>query len=892
MLGAYSLSDESRVVYAPISFAFVMTRSWLTLLIGVVASQCCFASVSVFGNHATRGFHWPSKPVTTLRPHADATHDGVEVRNDVLQQTLQRSDTTEFLAGAVDVAPDDDAYDFISQLPGISSFDGALGAFGKPVDRVLVDGAIFYWEDVTTTLRSIPADIIDRVQVYSTQSERSAFTGVRELAVAMTVNIVTTGSRGREIYGALSGAIGPESRYMGSGNATRFDSSLRISVQAATNNTNDQNVAFADGVQALNSEMMYEAGGIPAVTSSGAIDALFGSQEPGIAQTRSFATMMSNVRGPIKVGLSYSMYEHTVDALTAFDRQYVASSFSGEIFRQRDTSQTTSASHRFRLEANVDIDSNSKLLVGTSFRLNSGTSTTERSGLTLFSKETLNSTVSRSTSSVDGTDLFGELGYYRLLGRPRRYASFEMGVWRSSAGVLDALTSLGVSGSRPDLGDTINQRGKRNEAENRFKPQFTFSEPLGDHSDLKLVIAMESSELRMDRLIRSAQFGSQTFTRVDSTLSGYFTQKLSQLGTSAIYTWSDATTSLVSGLEYRQTVLDGESQFPYRLSTTRRFRNILPRFSLLTSWHPEETVQLSYAMMADLPSIDQMQNAVDNSNPLLISRGTPDLKQALRHSIQTSYRRTIPAWDGLTFASARFEYMSDYIGRRTILPKSDTVIDDLFLERGVQYFRPVNLEGAISSSLSGYFGCRIDTLPLRANVNVEASFRRIPGLINGVRNEAMSVAGFIQGHLDCDITSYLSVGAGVGFRGGGVDNSTQTDLDNTFSNFSFNGEFSLTLPHGMTLLMDVRSRNLDVSGEAYDQNILLLNCTLEGHVFANQRGLLRLTIRDALNQGNAVSRLFTDAFTEDRMAMVLRRVILLTFSYRLHETEPATGTSF
>jgi hypothetical protein len=96
----------------------------------------------------------------------------------------------------------------------------------------------------------------------------------------------------------------------------------------------------------------------------------------------------------------------------------------------------------------------------------------------------------------------------------------------------------------------------------------------------------------------------------------------------------------------------------------------------------------------------------------------------------------------------------------------------------------------------------------------------------------------------------------------------------------------------MTLLMDVRSRNLDVSGEAYDQNILLLNCTLEGHVFANQRGLLRLTIRDALNQGNAVSRLFTDAFTEDRMAMVLRRVILLTFSYRLHETEPATGTSF
>lgn len=848
MVGAFSYSVENRVEHAPTSLFVRTPRLCLVLLLSIMLAPFSYATERMTNRLST--------PAT---------------------------DTIVIAANSVEIGADDDAYDFVTQLPCISDFDGELQAYGKPVDRVLIDGMVFYWEDVNSSLRNIPADIVESVHIYGTQSEVASFAGVAEMPATITINVLTIGRKGREIFGSVTGALGLDSRYMGSGSAIRFDSTLRVSVLASANNINDVDIDFPDGLHVLNSELAFESSGIPAITSSGDIDALRDDENPGIARTRSVATMASNAKGPVRLGVSYSMLERTADAMTAFDRQFVGPSFVGGTYSQRDTSVTTSESHRVHVEARVDVDSNAVLLLGTSLRFNSGSLETERRGLTVTSVDTLNSTGSLSTRSIDGTDLLGQLSYVRRLSRPRRYVSINLGYLRSSSDIIDALRSLGVSGSKADPGDTINQRGSRDEAEIRFKPQFTYSEPLGEQSDLKLAIALENTELRTDRIMKIGQFGTNVFTEVDSTLSGLFTQRLSQVGTSAVYSWRDATTRFVSGLEYRQTLLSGESRFPITLSTTRQFRNVLPWITLSVSKHPEEMLQLSYEMAADLPSIDQMQNAVDNSNPLIISRGTPDLNQTLRHTMQTTYRSTIPSLAGLVFASAHVSYLADYIGRSTILPASDTVIDNVDLERGVQFVRPVNLDGALSSRLSGYFGFRLDTLPLKASLNVEASYSRIPGLINGVRNDAITMAGFINGQLEYQPTSYLTVIAGVGYRSGGVDNTTQVDLNNTFSNLSFSGEFSVALPQDIDFVVSARSRDLNGLSNDFNRSILVLDCTLEKALFEDGRGNLRLSVHDALNQGNAISRSFTDAYTEDRMSMVLRRVVLLTFRYRLHE---------
>jgi hypothetical protein len=63
----------------------------------------------------------------------------------------------------------------------------------------------------------------------------------------------------------------------------------------------------------------------------------------------------------------------------------------------------------------------------------------------------------------------------------------------------------------------------------------------------------------------------------------------------------------------------------------------------------------------------------------------------------------------------------------------------------------------------------------------------------------------------------------------------------------------------------------------------LLNVALKQSLFDGDRGQLEFSVRDALNQNNDVNRTFSNVFTEDRSTVLLRRVALLTFSYRFRE---------
>jgi len=97
---------------------------------------------------------------------------------------------------------------------------------------------------------------------------------------------------------------------------------------------------------------------------------------------------------------------------------------------------------------------------------------------------------------------------------------------------------------------------------------------------------------------------------------------------------------------------------------------------------------------------------------------------------------------------------------------------------------------------------------------------------------------------------------------------------------SISANLSLKLWHGMRLVADVSNQRNGGLSAGFSQNITLLNIALKQSLFDGDRGQLELSIRDALNQNNDVNRTFSNVFTEDRSTAILRRVALLTFSYR------------
>ncbi|MBN1145357.1 MAG: carboxypeptidase regulatory-like domain-containing protein, partial [Bacteroidales bacterium] len=104
---------------------------------------------------------------------------------------VQKGDTTTMLADAFKVNVDATAEDLVKKMPGITVDNGTIKARGEEVKQVLVDGKTFFGDDPTVALKNLPADVIDRVQVYNKLSDQAELTGFDDGQSTRTINLIT-----------------------------------------------------------------------------------------------------------------------------------------------------------------------------------------------------------------------------------------------------------------------------------------------------------------------------------------------------------------------------------------------------------------------------------------------------------------------------------------------------------------------------------------------------------------------------------------------------------------------------------------------------------------------------------------------------------------------------
>ena len=88
-------------------------------------------------------------------------------------------DTIQYDARAFETGEHDNVENLLGQLPGIEvNEDGTIKAQGKDVTKILVDGEEFFGDDVTIATKNLPADAVEKVQVFDKDSDMAAFTGI------------------------------------------------------------------------------------------------------------------------------------------------------------------------------------------------------------------------------------------------------------------------------------------------------------------------------------------------------------------------------------------------------------------------------------------------------------------------------------------------------------------------------------------------------------------------------------------------------------------------------------------------------------------------------------------------------------------------------------------
>ncbi len=107
-------------------------------------------------------------------------------------------------------------------MPGITVENGTVTAQGEQVRRVTIDGREFFGDDATAAMRNLPAEIIDKIQVFDRLSDQARFTGVDDGNAQRAINIVTKASMRNGQFGRLYAGYGTDSRYNAGGNMTFF----------------------------------------------------------------------------------------------------------------------------------------------------------------------------------------------------------------------------------------------------------------------------------------------------------------------------------------------------------------------------------------------------------------------------------------------------------------------------------------------------------------------------------------------------------------------------------------------------------------------------------------------------------------------------------------------
>lgn len=94
--------------------------------------------------------------------------------------------------------------------------------------------------------RNLPADAVDKVQVYDKQSDQAQLTGFEDGNYEKTINLKLKKDKKKGVFGKINAGAGNKERYEGKFNVNSFKGARQFSAIGMGNNTNAEGFSFMD----------------------------------------------------------------------------------------------------------------------------------------------------------------------------------------------------------------------------------------------------------------------------------------------------------------------------------------------------------------------------------------------------------------------------------------------------------------------------------------------------------------------------------------------------------------------------------------------------------------------------------------------------------------------
>lgn len=821
-----------------------------------------------------------------------ATLNEVKVVGQV-QQSQQKGDTTQFNAAAFKTNPDATAEELIQKMPGMTVQNGQVQAQGETVQRVMVDGKQFFGEDATLALRNLPAEIIDKIEVFDRQSDQAQFTGFDDGNAQKTINIVTRADRNAGQFGKLFGGYGSDDRYMAGGNLNIFNKTQRISIIGLSNNINQQNFASQDLAGVLGSSGSGGRGGGGggrggrggAGGGGGNSGNFLVGQQSGITNTNAFGLNYSDTWGKnLEVTGSY-FFNRSTNANNQVTNRETFLSSGNQFYRENSNFANTNMNHRVNFRFEYNLNKNNSIIFTPGLSWQNNESGTQRIGVTTLAPlgTLLNETNNTRLNETAAFNFTNNLLWRHRFAKAGRTLSMNISTNlnnRDGEGSLYALNRFYNASRIP--GDTIDQQSYNDSRNVRLGANINYTEPLSKLIQLQLgynvSLSNSDSRNRTFHYINS----EEGYSRLDTLLSNTFdNQYLTHRAGITLRANKKKFTGAV-GLELQNAGLFSQQLFPRFNEVDQTFTNLLPNAFMMFRPSEGKNLRMFYRTSTNEPSITQLQNVINNSNPLFLTAGNPNLKQEYSHRANIRYSSSDAKMGRNFFVLGSVNYTANSITNSTFVADRPMMLPNgLRLEQGAQLTTPVNLDGTWNTRLFVNYGSPIKALKVNINLNSGVGYNRNPGLINQQLNISNNYA-LSQGIvLSSNISPKLDFTVSFNGNYNIVRNSIQPQLDNNFFTQVSSARINWIFGKGFVFQTDVTNQSYRGLGQGFNQNFTLWNASLGKKFLKDNRGELKLTLFDILAQNNSISRNVTETFVEDVTSRVLTQYGMLTFTYTL-----------
>lgn len=808
-------------------------------------------------------------------------------------------DTVVYNAGAYRVPPGSMLEELVKKLPGAEVDEsGKITINGKEVKKVMMNGKEFFSGDTETAMKNVPVEMVEKLKAYDRQSDLARVTGIDDGEEETVLDLTVKKGMEKGWFGNSDLGYGTEERYAGRAILNRYDDARQMTLLGNANNVGGRGFPGGGGG--------FRGGG-------------GGGGGGGLQANKNAGFNFAFEKGNIELGGDVR-YEHkdTDSKSKSASETFLQSgnSFSNSMDNSLGCSEKFAAN--FRLEWEPDTMTNiifrPRFTYDTSENSSDNTSATFNEDPYLFSENPLydayvegynwentlvNTNKNLSRSNSKNWSAGGTLQVNRRLSNTGRNITF-VGSYNYSDSENESLSASEVkyfldANRKNDIRNRYNVTPGKNWS---YSAQFTYSEPIMTQTFLQFSYKFTESYDKNDR--STYDFSDAypdymsspilAFPMIPEDYESYLDKAQSQFSEYYNYTHEAQVMLRVNREKYQfnvgVTALPQRTKMEYKYlaidtTVTRNVINITPNVRFRYRWNRQTQLDVNYRGRSSQPSMTDMLDFEDNTNPLNITLGNPGLKPSFSHNLMANFR---------TFNMERQRSIFGMLnGQLTQNSVSSRVTYNT--ETGGRITRPENING--NWNVNGRFGYNTALRNKKFTVSTNTNARYDNSVQYLAQNQQKSrksttrtvgigenLCGTYRNDWESGWGLEVSLNGTLNYQH--AENELQPDRNLDTYMFSYGGSTNITMPWNMTLSTDIgMNSRRGYSEPSMNTNELIWNAQIAQTLF-NGAGTLSLQFYDILHEQSNISRTINAAMRRDSETNAINSYCMLHFIYRLN----------